>query len=426
MVRLLQVLWDAVRSSVASPGQDPARTLLVAAIALTALLFVVVVLLMALSPRRRKVVKIRRYRLKPGEDDGYYHPELEGVAAEAAGSGVALEEAAVTADEAESSPGQAASESKPAKRVLSPSVARVVSVISVWGVFLLVLAAVVSGYWVTGTDAYCTKTCHGRQATVVKAAKLGHASCVSCHERPGVSAVPQNLVNRVSMVVSQLRGVSSSGAVVDSSACLRCHRKAMAGVVVSSASVKMSHAEPNAAGVTCTNCHAATGHSMSRNHSMAPCLVCHDGKKASADCLSCHVKQPLATVAIASTSATLTLGSGRIAYPLVELPSRQCGLCHDEASQCDTCHGLRMPHPVEFKKGGHAPYAAFERKQTCWKCHRQTDCGRCHGSFTNHGLNWKQLHKSNPWDATCSCHEKTQIRTCLLCHNQVPPHALLH
>lgn len=275
----------------------------------------------------------------------------------------------------------------------------------------MVIGALVSGYAITGSNAYCARTCHVNEESVIQATALNHAKCVSCHERPGLASMSGNIPGRASMVVSRLRRTTPQGALVDSRACLRCHCGVVQGVATTNG-IKMSHVEPLNAGLSCSGCHQKAGHGSSRLNSMSPCIVCHDGKSASSDCLTCHVTQPLASPVKAGSggrglaSASATLGSGSVVYPLVDIDPNQCGKCHDQARQCDTCHGLRMPHSGQFIHGGHAPLAAFERKQACWRCHQLTECYRCHGPFTAHPSDWKQSHKTNPWDAGCACHVK--------------------
>jgi hypothetical protein len=235
-----------------------------------------------------------------------------------------------------------------------------------------------------------------------------------------------NLVNRFSMIVGQLEGASPGAAVVDSRSCAACHQKELQAVITTAGGVRMSHAEPYAAGFVCTSCHPASGHSRARLHSMSPCLVCHDGMTTSDTCLTCHVTEPLASVA-SSSATTNTLGSGAVIYPLVAVPT-QCGGCHDQARQCDACHGLRMPHSDAFLKGGHAAAASFQGKQLCWKCHQATACLRCHGPFTSHPTGWRTGHQNYPWNSQgCGCHRpQGQTSGCYLCHSPNAPHRLLH
>lgn len=426
MNALLTTLRSAIQDTIASPAQNPSQTLLLASIALIILLIIVLALLMLITPRRRKVVKIRRYRVRPGEDDGFYHPESENPEGTPAGAGerAAVAGAAVVATSAGSAPASPPKK-KRAKRKLSPQAAKIMKVVGTWGVFALAVIAVLSAYAITGSNVYCAKTCHVNQTTVAHAQSLDHASCVACHERAGLSGVPANVMSRVSMVVAKIKGTQPSGAIVDSQPCLRCHRNVLKGVTTSAGGVRMSHAAPIAAGMTCTSCHPEVGHGRPNGATMSDCLVCHDSKTASAACITCHTAQPLTVIAKSSSASTSTIGSGKITYPAVDIPARQCGACHNQVKECDTCHGLRMPHTDEFIHGGHAVTAAFSGKNVCWKCHtQQTDCGKCHSAYSPHPTTWLTAHQAYPWNTGCGCHHQGLNTGCFVCHQQAPPHAL--
>lgn len=427
----LQPLLDAVRSTIAVPAADPRRAALLVAVALILFAILALAVLILFTPSRRKVVKVRSYR-PDDTDEGVQDSEATASEENPSASTAEAPEAPTESSTIEAVEGAAAGEAAPRPRKPKPKpksqVALFLGAVSVWLAPVLLLAALVFGYYFTGSDTYCAKTCHANQESVILAGRTDHASCVACHEPPaGISTIPLNVASRVGMVVSQLRGVAPTSTVVDSRACLRCHQSAMRNVVTSSTGIRMSHAETNAAGTVCTSCHPTAGHSNLRTQSMSTCLVCHDGKKASADCATCHVKQPLATVAVASNAATTTLGSGKVTFPLVDLGPPNCAGCHDLKTQCDTCHGVRMPHSDEFIKGGHAVVAAFDGKQVCQKCHSVTFCSDCHKSFDSaHSPTWKVDHQKFAWNEGCSCHPRAQGSTwCYQCHSSTPPHNLL-
>ena len=402
--------------------QSPVRSVLLLAMALTVVLIVILAFIVLLEPNQRRIVKVRRYRRRPEvlaseticETQSTSEPEA--IASEAEVEVVA--ESAEMVDSAGPEKSKVMNERAPA----GLSTARVGRAVITWAIILLTLGAMFSAYFITSTNAYCAKTCHVNQVSVLEADGLMHANCVACHERPGLSAVPQNIVRRAAMVVAQLMGRSPQGAIVDSLSCANCHQKVIHFETFSADGIKMSHAEPYVAGATCTSCHAKTGHSKTRAYSMSSCVICHNNTKASADCLTCHATQPLARV---SNESTTSLGSGKVTYPLVDVKP-QCGGCHDQVKQCDSCHGLRMPHEDRFVQGGHAPIAVFDGKKLCWKCHQTTDCGRCHGPFTAHQSNWRQAHQKFPWDSPCACHaQKGGTPVCYQCHSPVAPHRLL-
>jgi hypothetical protein len=80
-----------------------------------------------------------------------------------------------------------------------------------------------------------------------------------------------------------------------------------------------------------------------------------------------------------------------------------------------------MPHDEPFIRGGHAPQAAFERKdETCYKCHTHAECQSCHVGFPGHLTGWKEEHKKMPRQGGCSCHsierDPATESMCDLCH----------
>lgn len=437
---------EAIKETMRSPASNPTRSAFLAAAALVLVLIVVLLLLLLLTPGKRKVVKVRRYRRRPADAASDAQPVgADGsvpVAAATLGA-ASLADASdaqdgsqpgpedAEADELPTEPGPDQDAKKASKAEARKRRARIERNVTAWGIPILIFAALISGYYITGSDAYCAKTCHANQPAVKAAVTLNHASCVDCHEQPGVLAIPGNVASRFSMVVGQVRGKSPAGVVlVPSQSCVRCHSTTIETVSVSSTGVRMSHSQPTAAGYTCTACHPVAGHAARKTYSMSSCLPCHDGTKASSACITCHAGDAIQSAVASAKDSTGTIGSGNVIYPVVDVASTNCGGCHDQAKQCDTCHGLRMPHSDEFVASGHARYAAFSGKQMCWKCHTQAFCGECHMNFLSegHASNWATTHGATGWQGGCSCHAarvgglKTSF--CYLCHQPAAPHAL--
>jgi len=56
----------------------------------------------------------------------------------------------------------------------------------------------------------------------------------------------------------------------------------------------------------------------------------------------------------------------------------RCLTCHIQR-QCDTCHGLPMPHPRGWLPAGHGPSASLKPGSVCFQCHQPSYCYRiCH------------------------------------------------
>jgi hypothetical protein len=234
--------------------------------------------------------------------------------------------------------------------------------------------------------------------------------CIECHETGGpVAAATFGLVPRSLHIVMQMTGLKLRDGyahTVSSAACLECHSTQMTHTLtVEAQGVRVSHKEPIAAGADCTDCHRLTSGTVSNTTvGMTPCLTCHDGVKAKAQCTYCHTKD-IATAA-RPNSGTKMVGQDLIATP-------DCYACH-QPQTCDACHGIRMPHTQEFMKHGHARIAAqdfwFGTGKLCFKCHTATrnPCTKCHlAAMPSHGagLTWAKGHQyGDPVNCSSSCH----------------------
>lgn len=294
------------------------------------------------------------------------------------------------------------------------------------GVWLVVLALVTVALYIaveySGSTRVCYRECHrdvrihATDGNVVGAHRT--APCVLCHEGPlasRLSALPE----RAAHIVRASAGARPGYAPMGSRGCLTCHRALLAAATRSSdLPITMSHAEPVEQGMGCEVCHAV-GHDESakpREGRMNTCLVCHDGQAASSECSVCH---------IGDTSAVRRVrNEGRLLGRVQPAARIECGGCHD-LRPCDACHGLRMPHSREFEEGGHAPVAAFERKELCFRqCHEPVECTMCHGDFASHGSGFKERHgRGQPFTAPCSCHAPVNDPSrpfCPVCHERDP------
>ncbi len=405
----LKQSWALVRTVMANPGSNPTVALFVYAAAAMLGLIVVLSLMLMLTPSKRRVVKIRR-RIGPRPET----PEGEEPAEETPAARPAAADVAA-----------AVASARPPRKAPGKLFMALTSPLAVG---IMVAVALLGTYAATSTNVYCAETCHGTTDASTSWRDAGHTTCRACHEQGLVGGFFGNSASRLRMVVAQVSGTQpkpGAGAPVASAACLRCHGAIRKGVAETTRGVKVSHAEILSAGLPCTDCHSEAGHSKrAYTASMSKCVTCHNDKTASAKCATCHTKDPVSAT-FASGESTATLGSGKIVYPAVRAANRDCGGCHDQAKECDTCHGIRMPHSVAFIEGGHARAAAFEAKLACFRCHDPVICGRCHTSFdprtgvSAHGANWKQEHKASSPDAGCPCHNQRSTRTkpiCTLCH----------
>lgn len=300
-----------------------------------------------------------------------------------------------------------------------------------WVGIALLMGASILAYGTTSTDSYCL-TCHaelrlaesadGTSTAAVERSTHTTVRCVACHETAPPTGLASSVSTRAQHLAARITGIKLSGTPVDSEACLRCHRSIETTVSIDATrGIRMSHAEPVAAGMTCTGCHGEVAHGadQSQTPSMSACVRCHDGVAVSSECSLCHIGD----VADASSS--------RLVYaPLDLAPVSDCGGCHAQDT-CDACHGLRMPHSQSFLDGEHAREAGFDKKVLCWRCHTLTDCGRCHQTkdralgYWGHGIGpgWKQLHGEGmtvEGYAGCGCHGRSPYARaghyCKACH----------
>lgn len=281
----------------------------------------------------------------------------------------------------------------------------------------------------TGRDTHCL-TCH-ESVTRPETIEVPHARCIDCHERPSALFFGASTAARIRMEASRLGADNaapiSDGAIVENSSCLKCHplkeldTSAQASAEASgSVGIVMSHSEPVAAGMRCTECHGSVGAHVDADAdgghpTMRLCIDCHNGQAASADCATCHVADPAQAVRAEPTP---------VAKTRLEKPT-DCTGCHG-VEECDACHGIRLPHSEEFIKGGHGYEAAFgKRKAACSWCHQGTWClEQCHpggnwndpNAMWSHPPDWATRHAQFKSEDCTECHAK-QL-TCEFCHDR--------
>ncbi len=407
---LISQLTELARQVIADPKANIALTVVLAGIALIVVLLFVIAGVLLLAPRQRTTKKIIR-RWVPDEIEPESIPAEQVVAEDEASPGTEGER-------------EVASDETPKERPARGR--RLVAALSALMVPLLVVGALVAAYVVTGIDRTCAETCHIGQPVIAQVHVNDHkgdARCVDCHEGPQVLGFMGNTLQRTRMALVQV-GVGrprGNAAVVQSSACLRCHELGDEPVQSKVVPVRMVHTHPLDSGATCFQCHGNVGHLGEQGRvrvSMNECIDCHNGVTASSECDACHVGLP------AQAFEGTGKGSGVYSYPLVDADRPDCGGCHELEKKCDPCHTLRMPHPDTFVTGSHAKLAAWEKKESCYRCHNPRDCDTCHAPFsTGHPEIWKKDHQSAGWDAGCSCHQRQlnqDIPICVFCHDNAP------
>jgi hypothetical protein len=399
---------------VAALRRDPSVTaqqqILVAAIVFVLVSVLVLLFLLAFTPKKRRVV--RRRRIITAEESS----------------------ASLSTGTRQQLQPEGSVESKPPPRpAFSSPLARLL--LGLPGMLLVAAVLAVAAYVVTDTTAYCTYQCHQTMiepelaeedaprtarpipidAVVLAEDSAHHERCTGCHR----ADIATDVFDRSRMVVASFSGSSeaSASAVVSSASCLDCHGYVLEHVVIGvGGSIRMSHAEPYAAGMSCVTCHSRIGHEGAASPRMSSCLECHDAEQVISTCETCHVGNP----SDQSSKDRPEGSASKRAYRLVELDSNRCYECHDPAP-CDSCHRVRVPHTTEFLTGRHARPAAWAGKQQCRRCHDQNMCSGCHQGFAgSHYQGWESDHRKLTPTANCGCHDRRRPeRTepfCTVCH----------
>ncbi len=290
-------------------------------------------------------------------------------------------------------------------------------------VFLLVATGIT-----TQQKSVCM-SCHASSKHAKTSAREPHGetSCVACHEGGGrLSSVTWSVVPRVvhmGQAALKSKKMAHYGAT-SSDSCTNCHREVLTKVTENpERQLRMSHKEPVAAGAACVECHRldASGNVSRATQGMGPCLRCHNGSDAQSECSTCHTGD-VSAAAIGERGLT---GEARRLVPKAD-----CYSCHDPAP-CDSCHGVRLPHPQNYVVS-HMRDAAEDlwdnEGKTCFSCHtanrRSCYAVGCH-EFTmpgTHGTEWKYMHQLGTSGGCDDCHNKLKQfpNACLMCHEEQP------
>ncbi len=161
--------------------------------------------------------------------------------------------------------------------------------------------------------------------------------------------------------------------------------------------LKFNHAAHRARGISCQRCHGdllAQGVELADRAqlpTMASCLQCHDGRRASSACTVCHLAAPGGRMQTSFAAGTLApsgslrgdahdLTFARDHAAAAQNSETYCSTCH-RTSECLECHD-GVIRPMEFHLGDYLtlhPVEARRNSPDCSSCHRlQTFCTGCH------------------------------------------------
>ncbi len=218
--------------------------------------------------------------------------------------------------------------------------------------------------------------------------------------------------------------------------CAECHEDLPAVAARSvhpPAALRFGHRPHAARGVTCADCHRDAS-----LPTMAECLDCHDGERASRRCATCHPTRPdgrlrvewprgLLRPADHDAPAFSVRGHGA---PATADPA-SCEACHAER-RCAECHDGRIRpleiHPADYLLSH--PAQARRDDPACGKCHRlQTFCVGCHAQAgitdqpAPHGFSGRRYHPEGFVDplggpSSHGLEARRNLRTCVSCHGE--------
>lgn len=279
--------------------------------------------------------------------------------------------------------------------------------------FVLGFALVIAFSATTVHDSGC-RLCHDVDAGRVHA----ETTCSACHRGTGVAGVVDMRLRMVGMLAATVTWSDLAPESVPNERCLGCHGIVAKEIVVRNG-IRVQHADPIEAGISCSACHGSVFHaSASKGRAeagMAECLRCHVASANSADCATCHVdgvgrQTPGATTAFGKTHGK----DWRVMHGMGTLSS--CATCHT-AARCRSCHGTELPHADTWlnSHGGEATGA----NARCSQCHTASFCDGCHRIPMPHAVSYRASHMKdakNPRDKRClRCHD---VKSCDACHER--------
>lgn len=284
----------------------------------------------------------------------------------------------------------------------------------------LVLLAVVPVIALSVSPMSCER-CHD-EAEFLKATEASsHADvdCVSCHAGTDVlSRIDFGFRQTYAMAIPIFSDSSRDGAVAYNSRCITCHED-LTGVI-NRDGINIAH-ETCSIGSTCTDCHGGVAHGISTDvwvssYSMDGCLECHAASEVRRDCTTCHEGRREADRTLKGAWSVThgpdwerTHGMGNLAT---------CTACHEE-SVCAKCHGVGVPHGVNFSNEHGTVSQSAEAN--CSSCHRTEFCTDCHGDFQMpHPVEFTKTHSqlvdSDGSTACLNCHTQQDCDNCHAAH----------
>lgn len=291
--------------------------------------------------------------------------------------------------------------------------------IGVWVVAGL-LVALVLGFAATVVALPGCSRCHNAADMTSQTQARAHAGieCIRCHAAAGV---PHRITYAYNLILGQtLRVAPANGGpitAIPDGTCLSCHAEVLDKTVTADG-LSILHSKCTK-GRMCTDCHSDTAHGTAvkwvKTENMNQCLECHNADRVRADCDSCHAKKSEQD-RIRSGEWAVTHGSNwRKTHGMGSLET--CAACHPR-DYCARCHGIRLPHDLNFIRSHPSQALAF--RKDCAVCHGQPFCDSCHGMPMPHPDGFTPSHSKivkQEGETKCArCHVQDDCQTCHVRH----------
>lgn len=159
---------------------------------------------------------------------------------------------------------------------------------------LILVIGIPSAY--TSRDSFCG-SCHIMQPYYNSWIKSTHAkaSCVSCHNDPGLTgwtAAKAALFRQVVAAVIFRPDKINDGAPVPNSNCIHCHAENRKITMQNDLKLPAGHHKMKGNPYRCVDCHKNLVHSKTPKQKnavqMKDCVSCHKARKAPVTCETCH------------------------------------------------------------------------------------------------------------------------------------------
>lgn len=287
-------------------------------------------------------------------------------------------------------------------------------------VIALVVVGALASVTVASVRLSGCSSCHEKDVRFAKAtAATAHAkadvTCADCHaQRSNVTQrVKFGVYEAFGMWIPVLKPSATDATQPRDQLCLTCHSDVMEKTITTGG-IRIAHAACSE-GRQCVDCHSEVGHGSAtkwpKSPAMNDCASCHKARRVSTTCETCHAGR-VETDASKEPEFLATHGANwQKTHGMGQMTS--CSLCHKEAD-CGSCHGPGVPHGDDFMN----THAATSQQPgaTCLTCHNDAFCNSCHLIEMPHPSAFIAGHSDivkKDGDTSCMrCHVQSDCDTC--------------